>query len=142
MLVFTNVVAQAQSGKPVIGKYFSQSKPGTAQARPNAKGAPNILWILIDDAGFGASTAVGGPAHTPTIEKLANNGLRCTNFHTTAVCSPSRAALLMGRNHHKVGMGLLPQKLMATDFPGWACSLDFAKDGAGKPPMSLQRALR
>ena len=55
-----------------------------------------MVWILIDDVGFGASSAFGGPARTPTIDKLANNGLRYTNFHTTAVCSPSRAALLTG----------------------------------------------
>jgi hypothetical protein len=121
--------ASAQSGAPVIRKTYAESKPGTAPTPPNAKGAPNILWILIDDVGFGASSAFGGPARTPVIEKLANNGLRYTNFHTTAVCSPSRAALLTGRNHHKVGMGLLPQKLMSAEFPGYTGRLDPTKDG-------------
>jgi arylsulfatase len=119
----------AQSGAPVIGKYYADSKPGTAPTPPDAKGKPNVLWILIDDVGFGASSAFGGPARTPTIDKLANNGLRYTNFHTTAVCSPSRAALLTGRNHHMVGMGLLPQKLMAAEFPGYTGRLDPTKDG-------------
>jgi arylsulfatase len=122
-----NVAAQGDA--PVIGKYYSESKPGKAPTAPNAKGKPNVVWILIDDVGFGASSAFGGPARTPVIEKLANNGLRYTNFHTTAVCSPSRAALLTGRNHHKVGMGLLPQKLMAAEFPGYTGRLDPTKDG-------------
>ncbi|MFN9537836.1 MAG: arylsulfatase, partial [Planctomycetota bacterium] len=87
------------------------------------------IWILIDDVGFGASGAFGGPARTPVIERLANNGLRYTNFHTTGVCSPSRAAMLTGRNHHKVGMGLLPQKLMAAEFPGYTGRLDPTRDG-------------
>ncbi|MFN9750034.1 MAG: arylsulfatase, partial [Planctomycetota bacterium] len=73
--------------------------------------------------------AFGGPARTPVIERLAKNGLRYTNFHTTGVCSPSRAAMLTGRNHHKVGMGLLPQKLMAAEFPGYTGRLDPTKDG-------------
>jgi arylsulfatase len=84
---------------------------------------------LIDDVGFGASGGFGGPARTPVIERLANNGLRYTNFHTTGVCSPSRAAMLTGRNHHKVGMGLLPQKLMAAEFPGYTGRLDPTRDG-------------
>jgi arylsulfatase A-like enzyme len=119
----------AQSRDPVIGKTYAESIPGTAPIPPNAKGAPNIIWILIDDVGFGASGAFGGPARTPVIERLANNGLRYTNFHTTGVCSPSRAAMLTGRNHHKVGMGLLPQKLMAAEFPGYTGRLDPTKDG-------------
>ena len=124
-----SVGAQAQSGAPVIGKTYAESKPGTAPTPPNAKGAPNVIWILIDDVGFGASSAFGGPARTPTIERLASNGLRYTNFHTTAVCSPSRTALLTGRNHHMVGMGLLPQKLMAAEFPGYTGRLEPTKDG-------------
>ncbi|MFN9878433.1 MAG: arylsulfatase, partial [Planctomycetota bacterium] len=84
---------------------------------------------MIDDVGFGASSAFGGPARTPVIERLAKNGLRYTNFHTTGVCSPSRAAMLTGRNHHKVGMGLLPQKLMAAEFPGYTGRLDPTRDG-------------
>lgn len=63
------------------------------------KGAPNILLILTDDVGFGASTTFGGPIPTPTMDRLAAHGLRYTQFHTTALCSPTRAALLSGRNH-------------------------------------------
>src|SRR6476619_5782087 len=78
--------------------------PPIRQLRPPA-GAPNVLIILLDDVGFGASSAFGGPCHTPTAERLAAAGLKYTRFHTTALCSPSRAALLSGRNHHTVGMG-------------------------------------
>jgi arylsulfatase len=80
------------------------------------KDAPNVLIVLIDDAGFGSSSAFGGPCNTPNFEKLAANGLRYTRFHTTALCSPTRAALLTGRNHHSVGMGAITE--MATSAPG------------------------
>ena len=68
-------------------------------------GAPNVLVILLDDAGFGSSSAFGGPVQMPTAERLAGMGLRYTRFHTTAMCAPTRAALLSGRNHHSVGFG-------------------------------------
>jgi arylsulfatase len=79
-------------------------------------GAPNVLIILIDDVGFGASSTFGGPCHTPTAERLAVDGLRYNRFHTTALCSPTRQALLTGRNHHTVGMGGVTE--MATSAPG------------------------
>ena len=75
--------------------------------RPPA-GAPNVLVILLDDVGFGASSAFGGPCQTPTVERLAAGGLKYNRFHTTALCAPTRAALLTGRNHHTVGMGVSP----------------------------------
>jgi arylsulfatase len=78
--------------------------------------APNVLIVLIDDAGFGASSAFGGPCHTPTAERLAAEGLKYNRFHTTALCSPTRQALLTGRNHHSVGMGAITE--MATSAPG------------------------
>ncbi|MGB6741933.1 MAG: arylsulfatase [Candidatus Cybelea sp.] len=89
--------------------------PPIKPLRPPA-GAPNVLIVLIDDAGFGSSSAFGGPCHTPTAEKLAARGLKYTRFHTTALCSPTRAALLTGRNHHSVGMGAITE--MATSAPG------------------------
>jgi len=67
-------------------------------------GAPNVLIVLIDDMGFGMSSAFGGPINMPTVDRLAKGGLRYNHFHTTALCSPTRAALLTGRNHHSVGM--------------------------------------
>ncbi|MER6937317.1 arylsulfatase [Nocardioides sp. NPDC127514] len=82
------------------------------------KDAPNVLIVLIDDCGFGASSAFGGPVHTPTFERLAGEGLRYTRFHTTALCSPTRAALLAGRNHHTVGMGGITE--IATSAPGYS----------------------
>src|SRR3954466_16189041 len=80
-------------------------------------GAPNVLVVLLDDVGFGASTAFGGPCHTPTLENLAASGLKYTRFHTTALCSPTRQALLTGRNHHSVGMGGITE--IATSAPGY-----------------------
>jgi len=78
--------------------------------------APNVLIVLIDDMGFGQSSAFGGPIHMPTVERLANEGLRYNEFHTTALCSPTRAALLSGRNHHMNNMGSITET--ATAFPG------------------------
>jgi arylsulfatase len=80
------------------------------------KGAPNVIIVLIDDLGFGATSTFGGPITTPTLDGLAQQGLRYNNFHTTAVCSPTRAALKSGRNHHTVNMGLITE--LATAFPG------------------------
>jgi arylsulfatase A-like enzyme len=80
-------------------------------------GAPNVLVILLDDVGFGASSVFGGPCATPTAERLAANGLKYNRFHTTALCSPTRQALLTGRNHHSVGMGGITE--IATSAPGY-----------------------
>lgn len=80
-------------------------------------GAPNVIIALIDDVGFGASSVFGGPVNMPTAERLAGAGLRYTRFHTTALCAPTRAALLSGRNHHSVGMGNITE--MATGAPGY-----------------------
>jgi arylsulfatase A-like enzyme len=82
------------------------------------QGAPNILVVLLDDVGFAASSAFGGPCSTPTAERLAGNGLKFNRFHTTALCSPTRAALLSGRNHHSVGMGGITE--IATAAPGYS----------------------
>ena len=90
--------------------------PPIEQLRP-PKGAPNVLIILIDDAGFGSASAFGGPCQTPSAEKLAAGGLKYNRFHTTALCSPSRQALLTGRNHHSAGMGGITE--IATGAPGY-----------------------
>ena len=89
--------------------------PPITMLRPPA-GAPNVLIVMIDDVGFGASSAFGGPCNTPTAERLAGGGLKLNRFHTTALCSPTRQALLTGRNHHSVGMGAITE--MATSAPG------------------------
>ncbi len=90
--------------------------PPIRPLRPPA-GAPNVLIILLDDVGFGASSAFGGPCHTPTAERLGAQGLKYIRFHTTALCSPTRAAMLSGRNHHAVGMGAITE--VATAAPGY-----------------------
>src|SRR6202451_1427457 len=90
--------------------------PPIEQLRP-PKGAPNVLVILIDDAGFGSSSAFGGPCQTPSAEMLAASGLKFNRFHTTALCSPTRQAMLTGRNHHSVGMGGITE--IATGAPGY-----------------------
>ena len=92
------------------------SFPPIESLRPPA-GAPNVLVVLLDDVGFGASSAFGGPISTPTAERLAAQGLKYTRFHTTALCAPTRAALLTGRNHHAVGMGVITE--LATSAPGY-----------------------
>jgi arylsulfatase A-like enzyme len=85
------------------------------------KGAPNVLIVLLDDVGFAASSAFGGPIHTPTAERLAGNGLKFNRFHTTALCSPTRQAMLTGRNHHSVNMGAICE--LATSAPGYTSIL-------------------
>jgi arylsulfatase A-like enzyme len=94
--------------------------PPIDQLRPPA-GAPNVLIILLDDAGFGSASAFGGPCQTPNAEKLAAGGLRFNRFHTTALCSPTRQALLTGRNHHSAGMGGITE--IATGAPGYSSVL-------------------
>src|SRR4029077_1715800 len=101
-----------------VGRTFEDSDPPTFPkvVRP-PKGAPNVLLILIDDAGFGQFSAFGGGVPSPNIEKLAVQGLRYTRFHTTALCSPTRAALLTGRDHHVAGTGVITE--LATGYDGY-----------------------
>ena len=100
-----------------IGTYYTDSK-AEIPALPSAPdGAPNILLVLLDDVGFGHTSTFGGPANTPVLQKLADEGLRYNRFHTTALCSPTRAALLSGRNHHSVHTGIIME--LATGFPGY-----------------------
>ena len=94
--------------------------PPIEQLRP-PRGAPNVLIVLIDDAGFGSSSTFGGPCQTPTLERLAKSGLRYNRFHTTALCSPTRQALLTGRNHHSAGMGCITE--IASGAPGYSSVL-------------------
>jgi arylsulfatase A-like enzyme len=81
------------------------------------KGAPNVLLIMTDDVGFGAPSTFGGVIPTPALDRIANNGLRYTQFHSTALCSPTRAAIITGRNHHSVGFGVVSEQ--ATGYPGY-----------------------
>jgi arylsulfatase len=94
-----------------------QSEPYWPARIVPPKGAPNVLLIMTDDVGFGAPSTFGGVIPTPALERIAANGLRYTNFHSTALCSPTRAALLTGRNHHSVGTGVITEQ--ATGYPGY-----------------------
>lgn len=100
-----------------IGQTYKDSTPDFPQPVTPPKGAPNVLLILIDDLGFGGTSAYGGLTDTPNFDRVAAQGLRYNAMHNTALCSPSRAALLSGRNHHQVGMGSLTEG--ATGFPGY-----------------------
>lgn len=108
------------SDKPfagVINPTIEGSKPVYPLPLQAPAGAPNVLIILLDDVGFGQASTFGGPVETPTLERLAKSGLRYNRFHTTALCSPTRAALLAGRNHHTVGTGVIIE--MGTGYPGY-----------------------
>jgi arylsulfatase len=95
----------------------SESTPWWAPRVVPPKGAPNVLLIMTDDAGFGAPGTFGGVVPTPALDRIAKGGLRYTNFHSTALCSPTRAALITGRNHHVAGFGVVGE--IATGFPGY-----------------------
>src|SRR5579859_8305212 len=91
----------AQEGQPyqgVVGRTLAESKEWWPEPVKAPAGAPNVVWILLDDVGYGAAGTFGGLIQTPTFDSLAANGLRYTNFHTTAICAPTRSALLTGRN--------------------------------------------
>jgi arylsulfatase A-like enzyme len=105
--------------KGVIGKTLADSKEYWPEPVTAPKGAPNVVWILLDDVGFGASSTFGGLIQTPTFDALANNGLRYTNFHTTAICAPTRAALLTGRNSGRVHVSGFSHTILSAGFPGW-----------------------
>ena len=107
--------------QPPKGKTITELDARNVKAPPRfqvkaPEGAPNVVIVLIDDIGFGATSTFGGPIKTPAFDKLAQNGLRFNRFHTTALCSPTRAALLAGRNHHAVNVGSVME--VATGFPG------------------------
>jgi arylsulfatase len=101
----------------VIKETASQSKPWWAPRVVPPKGAPNVLLIMTDDVGFGAPGTFGGVIPTPALDRIAKAGLRYTNFHSSALCSPTRAALITGRNHHVAGFGVVGE--IATGFPGY-----------------------
>ena len=106
-----------RSFQGVIGRTSKESKPDFPKGVTAPAGAPNVLLIMTDDTGFGASSTFGGPIPTPALDRIAQNGLRFNNFHTTALCSPTRAALLTGRNHHSVGFGNITE--FASGYPGY-----------------------
>jgi arylsulfatase len=100
-----------------IEMYATESTPDFPPTKQAPEGAPNILLILLDDVGFGWGSVTGGLVRMPTAERLAKRGLLYNQFHTTALCSPTRAAMLTGRNHHSVATGVIQE--MATGYPGY-----------------------
>lgn len=100
-----------------MGKVIEDSVPAWPAAPKAPAGAPNVVLILLDDVGFSATSTFGGAALTPALDRLAAEGLRYNRFHTTALCSPTRAALLSGRNHHRVSFGTVTE--IASGFPGY-----------------------
>src|SRR5271166_5150970 len=101
----------------VIGRTLDESTSWWPPLPSAPEGAPNIVVVLLDDVGYAQFGCYGSDIATPTFDRLAAGGLRYSNFHTTALCSPTRAALLTGRNHHTVGMGRIAD--LATGFPGY-----------------------
>jgi arylsulfatase len=101
----------------VIKEKATDSKPWWAPRVVPPKGAPNVLLIMTDDVGFGAPGTFGGVIPTPALDRIAKNGLRYSNFHSTALCSPTRAALITGRNHHVAGFGVVGE--LTTGYPGY-----------------------
>src|SRR5450432_3613100 len=101
----------------VIKESALDSKPYWPPRVVPPKGAPNILLIMTDDQGYGVSGTFGGVIPTPALDRIAKAGLRYTNFNSTALCSPTRAALITGRNHHSVGFGVIAEQ--STGYPGY-----------------------
>ena len=122
------VHADEQTYQGHVGKTLADSKEWWPDPVKAPAGAPNIVWILLDDVGFGTSSTFGGGISTPTFDQLAQNGLRYTNFHTTAVSAPTRAALLTGRNSASVHESGFSHTILSAGFPGWDGRLP-AEDG-------------
>ena len=113
----------------VIKEKASESKAWWPPRVVPPKGAPNVLLIMTDDDGFGSPSTFGGVIPTPALDRIAKNGLRYTNFHSTSLCSPTRAALITGRNHHSVGFGVVGE--IATGFPGYDSIIPIEKGTIG-----------
>ena len=100
-----------------VARLYADSEPSKLTLNKSAEGAPNILLVMLDDVGYGTCSTFGGPVPTPGVDKVAAAGLKYNQFHTTALCSPTRAALLTGRNHHSVHMGGITE--IANSFPAY-----------------------
>ena len=114
------------AGEPFPGKIGRTAETSTpawpGRPQPPA-GAPNIVMIVLDDVGYGQLSAFGGLCETPNLDRLAANGLRYSNFQTTALCSPTRGCLLTGRNHHSLGLGAITELSMG--YPGLNGTMGF-----------------
>ena len=109
----------------VIGRTSDESSPAWPTPPRAPEGAPNVLIFVLDDVGFGQLSCFGGLVETPVLDRFADNGLRYTNMHTTALCSPSRGAILTGRNHHSLGLATIAET--STGYPGYNAILPFDK---------------
>ena len=114
----------------VINRSVKGSQPFWPSRVVPPKGAPNVLLIMTDDSGFGVPSTFGGVIPTPALDRIAQNGLRYTNFNSTALCSPTRAALITGRNHHSVGFGVISEQ--STGYPGYNSIIPKEKATIGK----------
>lgn len=110
--------------RPLVGRVGA----GFSDEAEAPKGAPNVVYVVLDDVGLGWCDTFGGLVETPNITRLADNGLRYTNFHTTALCSPTRSCLLNGRNHHSNGMANITE--LATGYPGYYARQPLDRAGA------------
>ena len=118
----------------VIGRTADQSEPAWPEPRRAGEGAPNVLFIVLDDTGFGQLGCYGSPISTPNLDKLAANGLLYNNMHTTALCSPTRSCILTGRNHHSNHVAAIME--LSSGYPGYDCSIPFENGFLGE--MLLQ----
>ena len=109
-----------------------------AQPQHLKPGAPNVLIILLDDVGFGQASTFGGEMNTPTLSRLANQGIAYNTFHTTAICSPTRAALLTGRNHQRVGNGTIAERAVGLGWLHRRDPEDLGDHGRGDAALRLQ----
>ncbi len=134
--------ASSQSGTdtakkcvPQIGLTYADSTPCPIETVKAPKGSPNVVFLVLDDIGYGGLGCFGGPVDTPNIDRLAQGGLKYTNFHTTGICSPTRACMLTGRNLHSVGVGSLME--FASGYPGYTTYL--SKEAATMPEMLVKQ---
>ncbi len=118
----------------VIGRTVDQSEPAWPEPLRASEGAPNILFIVLDDTGFGQLGCYGSPMATPNLDRLAGNGLLYSNMHTTALCSPTRSCILTGRNHHSNHVAAIME--LSTGYPGYDCNIPFENGFLGE--MLLQ----
>jgi arylsulfatase len=119
-------VVEYEPGSPfpgVIGRTVAESSPAWPQPIRAKDGAPNVLYIVLDDVGFGQMSPFGGLVETPSMQRLADNGLRYVNMHTTALCSPTRSCILTGRNHHSNGLASIQE--LTTGYPGYNGAMPF-----------------
>ena len=145
MLTNNNCIAQSvedesfakygQVFKGKIAKSYAESEEWWPSVPKPPAGTPNVVILLLDDTGFGHLSSFGGLVETPNIDKIADGGVRYNNFHTTALCSPSRASIMAGRNHHRVGLG--SHSLTAMGFPGYNA---FAPESGKSIAKHLQKA--